>query len=108
MSTVSSLSLRHLQVDAAVLVAVVQLQGPPEGPAGLLLSPVAEVGKPHQIVAVDLISYIVRGSCQVSSAALSGEETGFHSENSFCTCFKKAEKMTPGQYRAAVLAKQQP
>ena len=86
MSTVSSLSLRHLQVDAAVL-----------GPAGLLLSPVAEVGKPHQIVAVDLISYIVRGSCQVSSAALSGEETGFHSESSFCTCFKKAEKMTPGQ-----------
>lgn len=34
--------------------------------------------------------------------------TGFHSESSFCTCFKKAEKMTPGQYRAAVLAKQQP
>lgn len=70
MSTVSSHSLRHLQVDAAVLVAVIQLQGPPEGPAGLLLSPVAEVGKPHQIVAVDLISYIVRGSCPCQAAAL--------------------------------------
>ena len=70
MSTVSSLSLRHLQVDAAALVAVVQLQGPPEGPAGLLLSPVAEAGKPHQIVAVDLISYIVRGCCPCKAAAL--------------------------------------
>lgn len=32
--------------------------------------------------------------------------TGFHSESSFCTCFKKAEKMTPGQYRSSILSRQ--
>lgn len=30
--------------------------------------------------------------------------TGFRSESSFCACFKKAENITPGQYRKQILA----
>lgn len=59
---------------------------------------------PHQYLVntrIDAAKFLLR-SPEIPVKDIS-VRTGFSSEGSFCSCFKKNEGMTPGQYRKAVL-----